>query len=101
MNQANEDKVRHAKETKELAKKGWFRNAEGKDSRDLYKPSKKSADGSQASGGKTLKAGKSPSPAKKTEAQKEKEKEKKIKEKEKKKKAVERERALKKKAAEK
>jgi len=38
---ANEDKKRYDKEMKQLEKKGWFKNKDGEDSRDLYKPGKK------------------------------------------------------------
>ena len=44
---AAEDKKRYENELKQLEKKGWFKNKDGIDSRDLYKAPKKSksADG--------------------------------------------------------
>lgn len=45
---AADDKVRYEKELKQLERKGWFKDSNGKDSRDLYKPKKiKNADGEE------------------------------------------------------
>jgi len=37
---SEDDKKRHEKELKQLEKKGFFKDKDGKDSRDLYKPEK-------------------------------------------------------------
>ena len=82
---SEDDKKRHEKELKQIEKKGFFKDKDGKDSRDLYKPAKdkKSAEGKAGSQ-------KSKSPEKKA-ADKEKEKAKKERERERAKKLKEKE----------